>query len=235
MQIKTTIAMLTVAALLPAGAAKGQDLFRVTFTATCGSVNSTGNRITYTTITDKDLVKTYAPGMSTKQVGLVYNTAADSLQVATTNGTILADIFNFGGGTSITAGKNADRLTFIFLPSETGVSNAIGSAIITETQSHTNKNINAQRAMILGKMQFALVGGYTLGSTNAPGFTSTNSTFSSMFGTNSSPGGGFYMNTNYLDSTAMICSGTFSSSTFLGMAMINTNSSGTNIPPVSTP
>ena len=122
------------------------------------------------------------------------------------------------GNMGLCDGKQRDRLTFMFVPSLT---NAIGSAIITENGPHGPGRDAKEHANIMGKLQFALVGGTALGSTNS------GAEFSPPSG-GANPSGNFFMTSAYDDPTANICVGTF-----VTKEMLAFGSPGTNPPPVT--
>jgi len=217
MKIRTTLAVAVAAASLHSFVAPAQNLFRVTFQASYTSLNGGGSRLTTANITEKDIIAnaTGATGAQHLPRGfaLAYNTAADSLQVVDTNGNVVADVINFAGGASVSDGKSRDRLTFMFVP---GLTNAIGSAILTEGTGHISSRAAEPRANIVGKLQFALVGSTVLGSTN-PG-----TEFNPPNGTNS-PSGNFFMTSAYDDATAKVCVGTFFTKEQLAVTVTTTN------------
>lgn len=224
MKIKTTVFIAVVAASLQALPAPAQDIFKVNFVASCNSSNASRGRITTTTINDRDILANFG-ATSAKGLQIVYNTSADSLQIADSSGNILADVMEFGGGVSVADSHQRDRFTFIFFP---GISNAIGSAVITENASHTASKATNQRANITGKLQFALTDGSVLGSTNTSGTGFATPSTNIVF-----PGGGFFMTSAYDDPTAKICVGTFSTSQIMAGSVTNipvvlTNLPGTN-------
>jgi hypothetical protein len=223
MKMRTTVTMGTVAVAFYVLAAPAQDMFRVTFTASCKELTTSGGRVTTTTITDKDIVANFN-GKATSQLELVYNTGTDSLQIADKNGNIFADVIDFSGGASVADTHQRDRFTFLFIP---GITNAIGSAVISENAAKTSGHPSGQRANIVGKLQFALADGTVLGSTN---LVSTNGAgFLPPSGSPSSPGGGFFMTSIYDDPTAKICVGTFSTSQIIGLTTTNISVTPTNI------
>lgn len=221
MKIKTTVAFAVIAASLQALPAPAQDLFKVNFVASCNSSNASRGRITTTSITDRDILANFG-GTSTKGLQVVYNTSSDSLQIADSSGNILADVLDFAGGASVADSHQRDRFTFLFVP---GISNAIGTAVITETASHTASKATNQRANITGKLQFALTDGTVLGSTNNSG-----AGFATPATNIVSPGGGFFMTSAFDDPTAKICVGTFSTSQIMRGSVTNVPVVLTNLP-----
>jgi hypothetical protein len=208
MSIKTTLAVCAaVASLYAATAAAQTNQFLVTFRANCVSLNTNGTQLVVKTITDRDIV---AQAVGTNTTGsnalgnfaLVFDTTADSLQVVnTTNGAEVRNVIDFAGGASTSTGRQRTRLTFMFIP---GVSNAIGSAIITDFGT-TNTN----RANIIGNAQFVETGGVVLGSTNLP-VTSTNIVSTNIV---SGTGTNLFLTAAFDDPTAQVCTATFFTTT----------------------
>jgi hypothetical protein len=220
MKMRTTVTIGTLAVAFYALAAPAQDMFKVNFSATCKALNS-GGQITTTTITDKSIVANFN-GKPTSQLELVYNTSADSLQIADKSGNVFADVIDFGGGFSVADSHQRDRFTFMFVP---GLTNAIGSALITENAEHT-----AQHANITGKVQFAIADGTVLGSTNLV-VVSTNgvSVVPQTSRATNSPTVTFFMTSAFDDPTAKICVGTFSTSQIMAVTTTNITVTVTNV------
>jgi hypothetical protein len=222
MKIRIILAVAVAVASLQSLAARAQattNLFRVSFKASCSALNGAG-KVTTTSLTDEDIIAN-ATGVTRSSkshshsepgFALAYNTAADSLQVVDANGNLVADVINFGGGVSVSDSRQRDRFTFMFVPSLT---DAIGSAVISENVGHSEVRAGQPRANIVGKLQFALAGSTVLGSTNsgtafAPPSGGTNS-------------GNFFMTSAYDDPTAQICLGTFFTKDQIQITGISTN------------
>jgi len=169
---RTIIALMAAATVLGNGGGGAEDMFRLNFRATCRSLGANG-RLDTTRLSERDIIEaaTGVSGNATRQFTLVYNATSDSIQVATTNGTVVADVIQFQGGASTSDGRRSSRLTFMFVPNQT---NAIGSAVINERAASSQNANGTNRAAISGIVQFALTDDITLGQTNITS-TGTNS------------------------------------------------------------
>src|SRR5947209_7446406 len=90
-----------------------QAVFRVRFSATCQSFDSTRGRIVTTRLTDKNIIAQALGTSATdrnvnRNFALAYNTAEDSLQVVNSNLQSVADVIHFGSGAAIADNRQID-------------------------------------------------------------------------------------------------------------------------------
>src|SRR5258708_37983217 len=114
-------------------ALQAQDLFRLSFHATCRSLNDQG-RLATTRINQTNLIArcvgTNDAFATNSPFALVFNATADSIQVVNlTNSALVCDVFQLQGVVSNSDGARLERLSFLFTPDQT---NAVGNAITTE-------------------------------------------------------------------------------------------------------
>jgi hypothetical protein len=180
MRVERTFIILTLASVLQLGHARAQTttnetMFRVRFSASCQNFDATKNRVVTTRITDRDIVAqaTGVPpsgrGVS-RDFALVFNPTEDSLQVVNAAGEPIVDVIHFGGGDALADARQTTRLTFMFSPGQTNEfgaeTNVLGTALITERATGGSGSRGASRANITGRLQYTLLSGAPLGSTN---------------------------------------------------------------------
>jgi hypothetical protein len=184
MNINKTMLIVLAAVSLPGSAvlAQGstnnpstQEVFRVQFSATCQSLDSTRGRIVTTRLTDRNIIAqalgtNLKDGSVNRNFALAYNAAEDSLQVVNSNLQPVVDVVHFGGGAAIADNRQIDRFAFMFLPGQTNEfgaeTNVFGSAVITERSNRVGQAGTSLRPNITGRLQFFLTDGNVLGATN---------------------------------------------------------------------
>jgi hypothetical protein len=226
MCIRTTLTMLACAGALygrpalaqAAADATNQASFRVAFSATCLSFNSTRGRVVSTRFTERNIIAE-ATGLSpsdravNRDFALVYNPAEDSLQVVDAQGNSVVDVIHFGGGAATGDARQTDRFTFMFFPGQTNEfgaeTNVFGSALITERANRSTGSAAANRANITGRLQFTLNAGTPLGTTNFNSNSGTNAQICTGIFTTSRrfppfSGGGVTANTTTTNATGTV-------------------------------
>lgn len=164
--ITSLIAVTVLSGLAAHAQVSTQELYAVKFRAVCKPSDKANGHSSK--MNESDLIKQYVgAGFTAKELkhnyALVYNPATDSIQVVNSiDGSLVSDVFLFEGGTNAVAGNQLTRFTFVFAPN---VSNAIGSAVITERTRTGQSGNNRNRARISGKIQFTLT--TQLNNTNA--------------------------------------------------------------------
>jgi putative membrane protein len=170
--------MLAAAGVLHLATAHAQDtntnqnpasdhLFRASFKASSQGVGNARERVRDRDVIANCLGRDSLSASDRKDYALVYNPAADSLQVVrAATGELVCDVLNFSGGTSTAGSRGSERLTYVYLP---GQGESIGSAVITEKLSRSSNNGDIRRAKITGRLQFTLPAGVELGQHNNNG------------------------------------------------------------------
>ena len=143
------------------------NLVPLRFRAQGRAVDETRGRVTFTRLTERDIIAqslgitNRAPINLGRNFLLAYDPAADRIQVfSTSNAAPVADVLLFQGGAFTSDLRTSTRLAFMFLP---GVTNPIGTVLMTERAPQPDGNLSAQRSFIRGQMQFTLTGNAFLG------------------------------------------------------------------------
>lgn len=170
----TSIAVLLLAA--SQFVVSAQDLFKLQFAGSQRFLNSRGNLATHK-LTDLDLIShcvgTNVPATNNSLM-LAYNASADSIDVVSTNGSVVCELWRLVTVVTNSDRHRLDRFVYLMAPDET---NAVGTGIISQKV----KNL-PDIYSISGRLQFFF--GVDLGNSKTNSIVRTNTPVAAPPGTN---------------------------------------------------